>query len=545
MVSPLAGTLPTKDQLPDIQALKAAYADLSPDLDIPGQKVSFGTSGHRGCSLKNTFNEAHILAITQAVCDIRTERGLAGPLFIGQDTHALSALAAETAIQVLAANGVTIYIEETGPFTPTPVISHAILSHNRKASGSARADGIIITPSHNPPQDGGFKYNPPTGGPAPSDLTSLIEQRANTLLADGNRGVLRMTTTAAHASGLIRKKDFIGDYLRDLPSVLDMEAIAASGLRLAADPLGGSTLYLWTRLAEMYKLPLEVVSQQADPTFSFVPLDHDGKIRMDCSSPYSMSGLLRLKDRFDLAFACDPDADRHGIVTPDGLMNPNHYLSAASWHLFQSRTQWNPKSGIGKTVVTSSMLDRIADALSRELYEVPVGFKWFVPYLMNATCGFGCEESAGASFLRLDGSPWSTDKDGPLLCLLAAELATRHGKSPSELYKDLTKRFGAPAYARVDSPLSPEKRSQFAGLSEKSLPSTTLAGDAITSVITRAPANAESIGGVKVSTRDGWFAARPSGTEAICKVYTESFLGEEHRRRIEADAVAMLEVMLK
>ncbi len=545
MPSPLAGTLPTPDKLPDIPALLAAYADLHPEAGNPAHKVSFGTSGHRGCSLKRTFNEAHILAITQAVCDIRKANGVNGPLFIGKDTHALSSPAAQTALQVLTANNVTVFMEELSPFTPTPVVSHAILTYNRQAKNGAQADGIIVTPSHNPPTDGGFKYTSPTGGPASSELTSQIEKRANELLAAGNGGVLRLTDKETAASGLIHKKDFIGGYIRDLPTVLDLETIATSGLRFAADPLGGSTLDVWDRLAETYKLPIEVVSHENDPTFRFVPLDHDGKIRMDCSSPYAMSGLLRLKDQYDLAFACDPDADRHGIIAKSGQMNPNHYLSVVAWHLFQSRNAWPASAGIGKTVVTSSMLNRVAQALGKNLIEVPVGFKWFVPYLFDASCGMGCEESAGASFLCFDGSPWSTDKDGPLLCLLAAEIMAKHGKSPAALYNELTERFGTPAYSRTDSPLGPEKRALFAALSADKVPSSTLAGDTIDSAITSAPANGASIGGIKVSTANGWFAARPSGTEPICKVYTESFLGEEHRKQIESDAIAMLDSMLK
>ena len=544
MVSPLAGTLSEPNQLPDIASLLKAYTENIPDPSDPGQKVSFGTSGHRGSSIRNTFNEAHILAITQAVCDIRRENGLNGPLFIGKDTHALSEPAVQTALEVLAANGVSVYVEETSPFTPTPVISHAILSYNRTATGSARADGIIITPSHNPPLDGGFKYNPPMGGPAPSNLTAVIEQRANELLADGNRGVWRLSESQLKAERPTRTKDFIGNYVKDLANVIDMEAIASSGLHIGAEPLGGSTVDVWGRIAETYNIPLEVVSRDVDPTFRFIPRDHDGKIRMDCSSPYAMSGLIKLKDQFDLAFACDPDADRHGIVTPDGLMNPNHYLSTVAWHLFSSRTAWDTRAGIGKTVVTSSMLDRVAESLGRTLYEVPVGFKWFVSYLISGLCGMGCEESAGASFLRFDGTPWSTDKDGPLLCLLAAEMTAKHGKHPSRLYKDLTDRFGAPAYARADSPLAPEKRARFATLTEASLTTDTLAGHPVTSVLTKAPANAEPIGGIKVCTAEGWFAARPSGTEPICKVYTESFLGEAHRKQLETEAVALLDAML-
>jgi len=544
MTSPFAGTLPKPEQLADIPALLEAYYDQSPDPSDPSVRVSFGTSGHRGSSVSRTFNEAHILAITQAICDIRAANNLRGPLFLGMDTHALSSVAMETALEVLAANKVTVFIEENSSVTPTPVISHAILSYNRLHREATRADGIIITPSHNPPSDGGIKYNPPTGGPAPTSLTQEIESRANKLLAAGNRDVRSISSQKAEGSGYVLKKDLIGQYVDDLANVLDMESIARSGLTLGADPLGGSSLHVWERIAENYRLPLAVTNKALDPSFSFIPLDHDGKTRMDCSSPYAMSGLLAMKDKYDLAFACDPDADRHGIVTRDGLMNPNHYLSAAVWHLFQSRPGWNPNSGIGKTVVTSAMLNRVAASLGRQVYEVPVGFKWFVPYLLNATCGMGCEESAGASFLRFDGRPWSTDKDGPLLCLLAAEMMAKHKKSPYEIYKDLTVQHGAPAYARADSALAPEKRARFSALTAESLPSAMLAGDKITSVLTHAPANSEPIGGIKVSTEEGWFAARPSGTEPICKVYTESFLGEEHRKRIEKDAIAMLGVML-
>lgn len=536
MPSPLAGTLPSSKALADIDALLAAYHDEAPDPENPDQRVAFGTSGHRGSSLAGTFNEAHILAVTQAVCDIRAENGVTGPLFLGMDTHALSAPATQTALSVLVANNVAVCVEESNPYTPTPVISHAILCHNRK--GGAKADGIVVTPSHNPPTDGGFKYNPPTGGPADSDLTTRIEKRANALLAAKNRDVKRTSGAAGQPTPLMEA------YVDDLGSVLDMGAIAASGLRLGADPLGGSTLALWDRVADRYGLDIDVVNRQADPTFRFVPLDHDGKTRMDCSSPWAMSGLLAIKDRYDLGFACDPDADRHGIVTPAGLMNPNHYLSVAVWHLFRHRPGWPEAAGVGKTVVTSAMLNRVAASLGRTVCEVPVGFKWFVPYLFNGTCGIGCEESAGASFLRMDGSPWSTDKDGPLLCLLAAEIMAKSDESPADAYTRLTTRFGAPAYSRVDSPVDPAKRSRFASLTAASLPSAMLAGDPVTAVITCAPGNSAPIGGIKVSTEEGWFAARPSGTEPICKVYTESFVGEEHRKRIEADAVAMLAQML-
>lgn len=536
MSHPLAGTLPAQGALADIPALLNAYSERSPDPANPAQRVAFGTSGHRGTSMAGSFNEAHILAMTQAVCDIRAEDGITGPLFVGKDTHALSEPAMLTALEVLSANNVHIVVDADSPFTPTPVISHAILCHNR--TGEGKADGIIITPSHNPPSDGGFKYNPPTGGPADSGITGRIEKRANELLAAKNNGVRRGKPN-------VHTRSLLGAYVADMSNVLDMQVIAGSGLRLGADPLGGATVHLWDRIAEHYKLNLTVVSREVDPAFRFVPLDHDGKTRMDCSSAFAMSGLLRLKDAYDLAFACDPDADRHGIVTPSGLMNPNHYLSVAVGHLFRNRLQWPGTAGVGKTVVTSAMLNRVAEELGRAVREVPVGFKWFVPYLFDASCGMGCEESAGASFLRKDGTPWSTDKDGPLLCLLAAEITAKAGENPASLYRKLTDRFGAPAYSRIDSPVEPEKRSRFAALTPASCTVTTLAGDAVVSVLTHAPANNAAIGGIKVSTEQGWFAARPSGTEPICKVYTESFQGEDHRRTLEAEAVELLDSMLQ
>ena len=540
---PQAGLLPGSDMLVHVPSLIASYYTDAPDPAQPAERIAFGTSGHRGSSLSKTFNEAHILAATQAVCEIRKADGITGPLFLGVDTHALSEPALRTALEVLAANGVSVRVQSGGGYTPTPVISHAILCWNR--SHDAKADGIVITPSHNPPTDGGFKYNPPHGGPADTSITSRIEERANALMLAGNAGVKRVSLARALAADHVRETDMRRDYIDDLGQVLDMEAIAASGLHIGADPLGGATVEYWGRIAERYRLNLDVVNKDVDPTFRFIPVDHDGKIRMDCSSPYAMASLLRVKDSYDLAFGCDPDSDRHGIVTPDGLMNPNHYLSVVTWHLFQHRPEWPSGAGVGKTVVTSSMLDRVAASLGRRLVEVPVGFKWFVPYLFEGTCGMGCEESAGASFLRLDGTPWTTDKDGPLLCLLAAEIAAKHGKSPSALYHDLTERFGAPAYARADSPLEPSLRSKFSKLTADSLPVKELAGAPITAVLTHAPANRAPIGGLKVMTESGWFAARPSGTEPICKVYTESFLGEEHRRRIEADAVQLLDIMLK
>ena len=540
---PLAGTLPAPDLLVNIPALIAAYYTDTPDPAVPAERIAFGTSGHRGSPLKRSFNEAHILSMTQAVCELRRQEGVNGPLYLGMDTHALSEPALRSALEVLAANDIPVRIQTGGGYTPTPVISHAILSWNR--ANAAKADGIVITPSHNSPADGGFKYNPPHGGPADTSITGRIEERANALLDQaGNSGIKRLPLAKARKTDCVQEADLRRAYVADLGNVLDMPAIAASGLRLGADPLGGATVAYWELIAETYGLNLAVVNKEVDPTFRFIPLDHDGTIRMDCSSPHAMAALLRIKDNFDLAFGCDPDSDRHGIVTPSGLMNPNHYLSAAAWHLFQHRPAWPAAAGIGKTVVTSSMLDRVGEALGRPVLEVPVGFKWFVPYLFDAACGLGCEESAGASCLRFDATPWSTDKDGPLLCLLAAEIAARHGKSPSDLYRSLTERFGAPAYARVDSPLNPARRARFADLTAASLPVDSLAGSPVTSVLTQAPANQASIGGIKVISRDGWFAVRPSGTEPICKVYTESFLSEDHRLRIENEAVQLMDHIL-
>ena len=539
---PLAGLLPGSDILISIPPLIASYYTDAPDPSVPGERVAFGTSGHRGTAFARTFNEAHILAMTQAVCELRKQAGITGPLYLGVDTHALSEPAMRTALEVLAANEVSVFVQSGGGYTPTPVISHAILCWNR--SHDAKADGIIVTPSHNPSTDGGFKYNPPHGGPADTTITKGIEDRANALLAGNNVEVRRVSLAQARASSFVREADMRSAYIDDLPHVIDMDRIAVSGLRIGADPLGGATVEYWEQIADTHHLDIEVVNREVDPTFRFIPVDHDGKIRMDCSSPYAMASLLRVKDRFDLAFGCDPDSDRHGIVTSDGLMNPNHYLSAATWHLFQHRPGWPQTAGVGKTVVTSSMLDRVAASLGRPLVEVPVGFKWFVPYLFKAGCGMGCEESAGSSFLRHDGTPWSTDKDGPLLCLLAAEMMARHGKSPSAVYQHLTEQFGAPAYARADSPLDPALRTRFSALTAHSLPVDSLAGAPVTAVMTHAPANGASIGGLKVMTEQGWFAARPSGTEPICKVYTESFLGETHRQQIEAEVSALLDQML-
>ncbi len=542
-LSPFAGNLPTYKELISLPSLIASYYTDKPDCSIASQKVGFGTSGHRGTSLNKSFNEDHILAMTQAVCEVRKKNEITGPLFIGMDSHALSEPAFRTALEVLIANEVTVMVQEGGGFTPTPVISHAILTWNKV--NSAKADGIVITPSHNPPSDGGFKYNPPNGGPADTDITSLIENRANELLQVQNSGVKRCSLESAKASKFFKHLDMRLNYIKDLSSVLDMKSIADAKIKIGADPMNGSSVSYFEPIAEMYNLNLSLVNKEADPSFRNIPRDHDGKIRMDCSSPYAMSKLLELRDNFDLAFGCDPDADRHGIVTKDGLMNPNHYLSVVVWHLFQNRPNWSANAGIGKTVVTTSMLNNVAKDLGRKVYEVPVGFKWFVPYLFSGECGLGCEESAGASFLRFDATPWSTDKDGPLLCLLSAEIMAKHGKSPSEIYRELTNKFGAPAYARVDSALEPEKRAKFKGLSANALGTDELAGSKITDVLTNAPANDASIGGVKVCTNDGWFAARPSGTEAIYKLYTESFLGEEHRQKIESQAISILAEALK
>lgn len=543
-VHPEAGKLMPHEQLINIPALVASYYTEFPTPSVLEERVAFGTSGHRGSSMARTFNEEHIYAVTQAVCDVRKARGTEGPLFLGVDTHALSEPAYRSALEVLVANGVEVCIARNGGFTPTPAVSHAILTWNRGRT-SRLADGIVITPSHNPPSDGGFKYNPPHGGPAESAVTKCIEARANELLAHDNKDVQLIHLRGALASSLVREYDFVEAYVSDLAQVVDMQAIAAAGLRLGVDPLGGASLGYWEPIAERYHLNMTVVSKEYDPTFRFVPRDKDGKIRMDCSSPYAMSQLLNMKDSFDLSFACDPDSDRHGIVTPDGLMNPNHYLSVAVWYLFRNRSRWSAQAAVGKTLVTSSMLDRVAASLGRKVVEVPVGFKWFVPYLHDGSCGIGCEESAGASFLCLDGRPWSTDKDGPLLCLLAAEIMAQEGKSPSSIYRELTERFGSPVYERLDAPADPHTRKVLLELKPEQVDVETVGGSKVTEIITHALGNNAPVGGMKVSTADGWFAARPSGTEDICKVYTESFKGLEHLRELQHDAIALLERILK
>lgn len=539
-----AGHLPAPEKLERIPALMSAYYTEFPNPKIPGQRVSFGTSGHRGSSLLHTFNEEHIYAVTQAVCEYRAAKGIDGPLFLGGDTHALSEAAFRSALEVLVANGVHVRIAKDGAYTATPAVSHAILRWN---AGRERglADGIIITPSHNPPRDGGFKYNPPHGGPAETDVTAWIEKRANEYLEAGNRAVRLVHLREAKKSPLVEEFDFTRAYVEDLPKVLDMKAIAASGLKLGVDPLGGASLPLWEPIAETYGLDLTVVNKEVDPTFRFVPCDKDGQIRMDCSSPYAMSRLLEMRNDFDLAFACDPDSDRHGIVTRQELMNPNHFLTVAAWHLFRTRADWPAERGIGKTVVTSAMLDRVGKQLGRPVVEVPVGFKWFVPYLFNGRCGMGCEESAGASFLCFDGAPWSTDKDGPLMCLLAAEIMAKAGKSPSGIYEDLTKSLGDPVYQRLDAPADDRTRALLKALTPEQVKLKTLGGSPVISVITRAPGNDAPIGGVKVSSEDGWFAVRPSGTEAICKVYTESFKGQDYLCALQKDAIDFLEKLLK
>jgi phosphoglucomutase len=553
---PLAGQPAPRSLLENVPRLVSAYYTLRPDPSDAGQRVAFGTSGHRGTSTAATFNEAHILAVAQAVCDYRAERGVDGPLFLGADTHALSEPALTTAIEVFAANGVHVVVAEGLAPVPTPAVSHAILRHNLAgddragvASGSAgtaqgskpRADGVVITPSHNPPGDGGFKYNPPHGGPAGSDETAWIEARANDYLERSLEGVRRIGVAEARASDAVRERDLIGPYVDDLGAAIDMEAIREAGVRIGVDPLGGASLPYWAPLAERWGLDLTVVNDAVDPTFAFMHVDHDGKIRMDCSSPFAMAGLIALQDRFDVAFGTDPDADRHGIVTPSGgLSNPNHYLSVAVEYLFTHRPDWPASAAVGKTLVSSSMIDRVAASLGRSVAEVPVGFKWFVDGLMTGAYGFGGEESAGASFLRRDGGPWTTDKDGILLGLLAAEITAVTGQDPAERYRSLTERFGEPAYARVDVPADARQKAVLKRLTAADVHAERLAGDVVDAVLTRAPANGEAIGGIKVITQNGWFAARPSGTEDVYKIYAESFRGEEHLASLQDEARALV-----
>jgi phosphoglucomutase len=533
---PLAGKPAPAELLIDLGKLESDYYTRQPDLANPNQLVAFGTSGHRGTPLDGTFTEAHILAITQAVCEYRQGQGFTGPLFMGKDTHAASTPAQRTALEVLAANGVETIIQSNDGFTPTPVISRAILVHNRGRKDGF-ADGLIITPSHNPPTDGGMKYNPPNGGPAESDATTWIQDRANVLLRAGNRDVKRMTFESALKAGTTHQQDYVTDYVKDLSSVIDMAAIRSAGLKLGVDPLGGAAVNYWEPVKREFGLNLTVVNPNVDARFAFMTVDHDGKIRMDCSSPFAMAGLVKLKDQFDIAFGNDPDADRHGIVTRSvGLMNPNHYLAVAIRYLLANRPKWSASSAVGKTAVSSSMIDRVVADLGRRLLEVPVGFKFFAPGLFDGSICFGGEESAGASFLRMDGSAWSTDKDGLILGLLAAEITARTGKDPGQHYQELTAKFGAPSYTRIDAPASPEQKAAFKKLTPEAVTATELAGDTITAKLTKAPGNNASIGGLKVVTANGWFAARPSGTENIYKIYAESFKDQAHLSRIVDEA---------
>jgi len=535
-ISPLAGKPAPKDILVDLDRLNREYYERKPDLSDPAQRVSFGTSGHRGTSLLGTFNEAHILAITQAICDYRRGKQIDGPLYMGKDTHALSAPAQRTALEVLAANRVETIIQPNDGVTPVPVISHAILTYNR-GRRKTFADGIAVTPSHNPPEAGGFKYNSTNGGPADVDITDCVQDRANVLLRDNNAGVQRMPYSAALSAGTTHATDFILPYVNDLRNVVDMDAIRSAGLKLGVDPLGGSSLPYWEPIHSIYKLDITIVNKKIDPQFAFMTVDHDGQIRMDCSSPYAMARLVGMKDKFRVAFANDPDADRHGIVTPSaGLMNPNHYLAVAIGYLLTHRHQWTSKVIIGKTVVSSSMIDRVVQKAGRKLYEVPVGFKWFSPGLFDRGLCFGGEESAGASFLRLDGTAWTTDKDGPIMDLLAAEITARTGKDPGEHYRQLTAEFGASYYTRIDAPATPDQKSRLSKLSPAAVKESQLAGDPITAKLTKAPGNHAAIGGLKVITASGWFAARPSGTESIYKIYAESFRDEKHLQTILDEA---------
>jgi phosphoglucomutase len=527
--------------LTNIPALLSAYHDLVPDPHQRSQRVAFGTSGHRGTSFHSSFNEQHILAITQAICDYRLGAGIDGPLFLGIDTHALSESAAASALEVLAANGVQVRIDLQGGFVPTPVVSHAILCYNANRT-TGRADGIVITPSHNPPEDGGFKYDPPSGGPAGTEITTWVQDRANRLLEAKLVGVRRIPLRQAMSADTTSRYDYRSSYIADLATVIDFDTIRAADIRLGVDPMGGAGVAYWGEIAERYSIPLEVISTEVDPTFAFMPLDWDGKIRMDCSSPYAMQRLLGMQDRFDVAWASDPDHDRHGIVAASsGLLNPNAYLAVAIHYLFRHRSDWSPRAGVGKTVVSSAIIDRVAADLGRPLREVPVGFKWFVDGLCDGTLAFGGEESAGASFVRRDGTVWTTDKDGIILGLLAAEMTAVTGRDPGELYGDLTRRLGNPAYERIDAPATPAQKALLGTLSPEQVRADTLAGDPITSRLTRAPGNDAPIGGLKVATANGWFAARPSGTEDVYKLYAESFIGADHLHQIQEEAQAIVQ----
>src|SRR5438552_15690746 len=533
---PLAGTPAPSRMLIDVARLEREYYDRKPDSNDPRQLVRFGTSGHRGTSFDGTLTETHILAIAQAICDYRRSQGIDGPLFMGKDTHALSALAQRTALEVLAANGVETIIQRADGVTPTPAVSHAILVHNR-GRREHLADGIIITPSHNPPEDGGFKYNPPNGGPADTDVTGWVQDRANQLLRAGNTGVKRVPLATAVKAATTHHDAFVLPYVRDLGSVLDMDSIRAAGLKLGVEPLGGAAVRYWEPIATLYRLNITVVNPRIDPRFGFMTLDHDGKIRMDCSSPYAMAGLVKLRDRYQVAFGNDPDADRHGIVTPSaGLMNPNDFLAVAIHYLLASRPAWPARAAVGKTLVSSSMIDRVVHHAGRRLVEMPVGFKWFAPGLFDGSICFGGEESAGASFLRTDGTVWTTDKDGLVMALLAAEITARTGKAPGSHYQALTAEFGTPYYARIDAPATPEQKAVLQKLSPEAVKATQLAGEPIVATLTRAPANGAPIGGLKVVTANGWFAARPSGTEDVYKIYAESFRSQSHLEAIVAEA---------
>jgi phosphoglucomutase len=540
-VHPRAGQLPDHKDLANIPRLVSAYYTEYPDPEVRAQRVSFGTSGHRGSSLHCSFNERHILAITQAICLYRAHQRIDGPVFLGIDTHALSESALGSALEVLAANDVEVMVDSRGGYTPTPAVSHAILAYN-KGRIAGFGDGIVVTPSHNPPEDGGFKYNPPNGGPADTSATGWIQDQANALLQHDLRGVKRVPLARARKAGTTHAHDYLDAYVADLASVIDVDAIRSATISLGADPLGGAGVAYWGEIAERYRLPITVVSDEVDPTFRFMSLDWDGRIRMDCSSPYAMQRLIGLRDKFDVAWACDTDHDRHGIVARStGLLNPNHYLSVAASYLFSHRPQWPTTAGIGKTVVSSSMIDRVAARIGRPLYEVPVGFKWFVDGLMSGTLGFVGEESAGATSLRRDGSVWTTDKDGIILGLFAAEMTAVMGKDPGEQYEELTKELGAPVYERIDAPATPEQKAALSKLSPSDIAANELAGERIVNLATTAPGNGAAIGGLKVATNSGWFAARPSGTEDVYKLYAESFVDEAHLRRIQAEAQEIIQ----
>ncbi|WP_407330869.1 phosphoglucomutase (alpha-D-glucose-1,6-bisphosphate-dependent) [Enterovibrio sp. 27052020O] len=538
-----AGQRAQQQDLHNIPLLVSNYFQLTPDPTNPAHKVEFGTSGHRGSADKSTFNQNHILAIAQAIADVRTEKGFTGPLFVGKDTHALSEPAFCSVVEVLVANGVKVIAQADGGYTPTPSISHAILTHNK--SNDQQADGIVITPSHNPPQDGGIKYNPPHGGPAEGELTKAIEQRANAYIAAGLEGIQRVSFALATASDLFVETDLVMPYVRDLAQVVDIDAIKKANLHIGVDPLGGSGIDYWKAIATHYELDITLVNDDIDPSFRFMSLDKDGVIRMDCSSPYAMAGLLAYKDQYDLAFGNDPDFDRHGIVTPAGLMNPNHYLAVCIDYLYQHRPRWGSDVGVGKTLVSSAIIDKVVENLGRQLCEVPVGFKWFVDGLYNGELGFGGEESAGASFLRMDGTPWTTDKDGILLCLLAAEITAVTGKNPQQYFDELAAKFGASCYARIQAPANGEQKAVLSKLSAEMVTADTLAGDAITAKLTHALGNGQAIGGLKVATEFGWFAARPSGTEDVYKIYCESFKGEAHLGKIQEEAKRIVSDVFK